>query len=224
MVVVRLALGPATVLLIFGVFYLVALIGAYGPSGWPGGVLGLAGFLVTFASVAVIFFGSSRMLLGFAGAIALFLCMQWTDEATTQRALAERGRTSDCLVLEKKERTVTDHQPGTSPGDPGTTSTHSEYVYGLRCPEERPDRMVTLYSAADKGAVIAVRWDPTGRIEPRPAGRREDSARPFRNARVAGGLALLVVALDGLLDVWRYPRPPAFDLFPVFFMAADRWR
>ncbi|MFC7585200.1 hypothetical protein ACFQYP_16805 [Nonomuraea antimicrobica] len=200
-----------------------AYVNVYGPSGWVGVVLWILSLVVALALTALAFFWCSRALLSLAVAAPLVLCLNLANEAVTRQALAERGRVSECLVRQEtpQQRTVTEthHRPGTSPGDPGSTwtSTRTEtfYEYRLACPQARPDAMTTDTSVAKAGAVIAVRWDPAGRITPRPAGN-DTPATGFMNAALMGGVAVLFSLVDAVLDATgfgRRARPPGRRLW-----------
>ncbi|WP_433509120.1 hypothetical protein ACQP2T_34780 [Nonomuraea sp. CA-143628] len=181
---------------------------AYGPAGWVGVVLAIIGFFAVAASIGLAFFRCTRMLLSLAMGMALIYCMNLADDAVARQALAQRGQVSDCLVRQEtpQQRTVTDthYQPGTSPGDPGTTwtSTRSEtyYDYRLACSQGGPDSMTTRVSVARPGTTLAVLWDPTGRIDPRPAAPGDTPAEDFRAAGLAGGAGVLLALLDAVLD------------------------
>ncbi|MEV0347717.1 hypothetical protein AB0H88_18275 [Nonomuraea sp. NPDC050680] len=181
---------------------------AYGPRGWVGVLLAIIGLFVAAASIGLAFFRCTRVLLSLAMGMALIYCLNQAHEAVARQALAQRGQVSDCLVRQEtpQQRTVTDthFQPGTSPGDPGTTwtSTRTEisYDYRLACHQAGPDSMTTRTSVAKPGTTIAVLWDPTGRITPRPARPGDTPAEDFRAAGLAGGAGVLLALLDAVLD------------------------
>ncbi|MFC4006899.1 hypothetical protein ACFOY2_06690 [Nonomuraea purpurea] len=198
-------LGP--VVLAIAAAFGWAYLNAYGPKGWVSVVLWIIGCVVTLALIAVAFFSCTRALLSLALAVALVFCLNMAHEAVAEQALAEHGKVSDCLVRQEipRQRTVTEthHLPGTSPGDPGSTwtstRTETSYEYRLACPQARPDSMTTDTSVAKAGAVIAVSWDPTGRISPRPA-KAGAPAEGFLAAGLVGGAAMLLTLLDAVLD------------------------
>jgi hypothetical protein len=181
---------------------------AYGPGGWVGVLLAIIGFFVAAAPIGLAFFRCTRVLLSLAMGMALLYCLNLAHEAVARQALAQRGQVSDCLVRQEtpQQRTVTDthFQPGTSPGDPGTTwtstRTETSYDYSLACPQAGPDSMTTSTSVAKPGTTIAVLWDPTGRITPRPARPGDTPAEDFRAAGLAGGAGVLLALLDAVLD------------------------
>ncbi|GAA2453734.1 hypothetical protein GCM10010191_85590 [Actinomadura vinacea] len=223
MITLRILMPAGLALLAVALSFGAGWLQAFGPMGVLGVLLRMAAFFVAFAPVTALFFGCTRALMGMAAAVVFFFCYYLANEAMTQHALAERGITSQCLVQDEKRRVVTEYHPG-SGDDPGYTTTRTEYVYRLRCPSNGPGSMVTGSSVADKGEVIAVSWDPSGRLSPRPATGGDDAARTTRHALAAGGLGLLLVLLDALIDVVRYPRRPDWIQMARFDEFAHRRR
>ncbi|MFC7383250.1 hypothetical protein [Sphaerisporangium rhizosphaerae] len=173
-------------------------LAAYGPTGWPAVLLAIAGFFVSMAPVAVVFFGMGTLL---CLPVALLLAMSvWSAQgAVTDVVRADRGRVSDCTVLSERSesRTVSDYHPGTGPNDPGSWDTHTEvtYHYRLSCGGNGPGTMETGSSVAKPGSVIAVSWDPTGRLKPVPA-REVSSSEEVRSAAMTAGAAELLLLAD----------------------------
>jgi hypothetical protein len=230
MIAIRLLLPVGMALLGVGLAFAWANMHAYGPGGAWGAVLTVVGFFVATAPAVVLFFGCTRVLFGMASATALFISISMADDAVAQHALTERGRIDECTVQDVDERPVDVDLGGTSPSWPGPPTTWSgfttastEYVYQLRRPPGGPASMVTDSPVADKGAVILVSWDPSGRLTPRPAGQVGDATSSTRVALALGGVGLLLALLDALIDVRRYPRSPDWIKMPYFHELAERW-
>jgi hypothetical protein len=120
-----------------------------------------------------------------------------------ERTLAERGRTDNCLVGDQKKNETSQivyAYPYSYPDK------RTEYVYRLKCPAGGPDVMVTTHNA-EKGAIVSVRWDPSGRIDPRPA-YEVTPAESFQLAVGAGCASAFLVLLDVMIDVRRNLRSP----------------
>jgi hypothetical protein len=221
-VAVRLALPAGTGLLGVGLAFGLAWLQAYGPGGGWAWVLGVPAFLLVLGSSAALFFGCTRALLGMAAALALFGCLGLAGEAAVQHALATRGRVAACVIDNAERRTVNDYEPGNGPNDPGHWTQRTDYVYRLRCTDGGPASMVTGSPAGEKGATIRVSWDPTGRVDPRPA-TDASGGEALLAALLVGAAVLLLALLDGVIDVVRYPRRPAWVRMPYFDELAGRW-
>ncbi|MFI7418673.1 hypothetical protein [Nonomuraea sp. NPDC049684] len=191
--------------------WLLALLGVYGPDGWQRWVLGGAAVPVGWALLWAAMVGLAPIVDALGKIwiwswladtlVAVMAC--WLVCAVgvsfivapaliSDKALAERGRVSVCLVTGVRAYTVMDSIPGH--GDPGAFS--YRYDYRLRCPGGTPDAMQTRSPAAKPGTVLQIRWDPAGRVPPSPAGESADLHNSLRRmAWVIGGATVLLTAL-----------------------------
>ncbi|WP_052745591.1 hypothetical protein [Allosalinactinospora lopnorensis] len=125
------------------------------------------------------------------------------DTAVEARILRERGQTSTCTVLQVDKRVVTrggtgvvgpvpgppvpPHHHGPHHDPPGATTTTTYYDHRLDCVEV--PEMTTEGSRAGKvGERIDVLYDPTDRLDPRPA----DEAPPVERSLLTAASALPV--------------------------------
>jgi hypothetical protein len=180
----------------------------------PGGVPGLALSIVSQAaflvSLGLVFFGSTRATLGFLAFATLATCYFFERETAEVRALADRGVTGQCQVLDVTERTVTEHTSGNGAGDPGTTTTRTVYDHRLDCPPGGPHKLSRSTALGSEGEDVTLTWDPDGEVDARPAAsvERERTGTSQVWAVVTGAATLALVVVDAGMDIARYrPRP-----------------
>jgi hypothetical protein len=198
---VRLALtiGITTLGVSLPFIFVYVLGSVHVPVGWVSAAMVIFFIIVTLTFLAVLASNPNggRLVLIFVAWLSLMGCFSLSNEAMEERALAERGRTDDCQV-EDQEKNV-----DTSFVYPHWSVQSTKYVYRLECLAGGPDRMVTTSPVAEKGAIVSVRWDPSGRISPRPAYEVTSPDNSFALALVAGYASAFLTGLDVMENVHR---------------------
>lgn len=152
-------------------------LGAYGSRAWlvralGGGLLLTAGLLwlstLFFSLQALSFFSiegpGGFVVLGLS-ALALMFAIVLTPGVVATRALAQRGETVRCTVLDVEERQETTTQ--TNADGSGSTSTTYYYDHALRCPGDYPEEVTTVVTPwADAGDRTHVTFDPRRQLNP----------------------------------------------------------
>lgn len=184
-------------------FIFVHVLGsAYVPVGWVDAtiltvmVIASLTFLVVLAKYPN---DEGRSALVGVATLSLMGCVWLSNEAMEERTLAERGRTDNCQVEDQEKNVEIIYVP--SPFASANYSERTEYVYRLKCLPGGPDKMVTTYSVADKGAIVSVRWDPSGRISPRPAHEATSPDGSFTFALILGYASAFLTGLDVMESV-----------------------
>jgi hypothetical protein len=186
----RRVLPSATVAITVVAFMLLdQWLDAYGPivlSGqhWLGKVLSVALFVIGI--LLLIGFGSARLYWDgrflpvaavLIASLALLFMFGAIEDAVTEHAFSERGRTISCRVLhvEKRvERTISGVPPVSVP------VTNTFYDHRLDCGATLGRIMITDGGpAGDPGQYIQVQYDPAGRIDPRFAENVDDPGFPL---------------------------------------------
>jgi hypothetical protein len=176
------------------------LLVAHGPDvlagNWAGrsslelvGFLGYALVLVSGLRYesAVVFLGSC-LLLGAGTAVI--------QNAVEEHVLAGRGDVTACIVrdVERRVETHTDSE--------GHTHTEVFYDYRVACDDPEVREFTTWRKVAEDGESLDVRYDPVGRLDPRPA----ELAGSLCSSMSVGLLLFAAgMALRALYDFGFYP-------------------
>ncbi|MFI6978396.1 hypothetical protein ACIBSV_07335 [Embleya sp. NPDC050154] len=175
-------LASATV----GIAVAAAFLNAYGPATWWRSVcvvvLALASMAMVLATTTVVWSCPSggAVVGGLVVFFAMFVTIQHASNAVGDTALAKRGVSTTCLVLDVRARTET--STSTDANGHTTTTTRTYNDHRLNCPEGGPTNMTTSRAAAKKGQSLRIRYDPKGRLDTVPERR---VARPGASLRKA---------------------------------------
>ncbi|MGW1990338.1 hypothetical protein [Embleya sp. NPDC001921] len=177
-----------------------AFLNAYGPATWWRSVcvvmLVIASMAMLLATTAVVWSCPSGGAV--VGGIVVFFAMSLTihhaSDAVGDAALAKRGVSTTCLVLDVRARTET--STSTDANGHTTTTTRTYHDHRLNCPEGGPTKMTTSRAAAKKGQSLRIRYDPKGRVDTVPerrVARPGDSLWKAERAFAVAVFAALIV-------------------------------
>jgi hypothetical protein len=137
-------------------------LAAYGPG--PGMAWTALGALAAFGLLGWCFLNE---VITFVPAALTLWALGALLSAFPAAVLEDRGREADCAVLAEDLR---EEATTTTGADGFTHTTYTTYHdYRLDCPGGGPSHLSTTDDAADAGGVLRVAYDPTGRVDPRPA-------------------------------------------------------
>ena len=182
-----------------------AWLSAFGPGfladNWVGGLLLTAMFLCAMALVVFTSLNYEHWLVFFGSFLALTISLFAVHTAVAQWTFRVRGQTTVCTVLEVKERIVTSVHTGADGSTYTDTSTY--YDHNLRCDAPQIRTMTTGSPEGKPGQRINVAYDPTRRLDARPAEGAGDVAPSLWTAAI-GFIAGTVLRIGYVL---YYHRP-----------------
>lgn len=168
-------------------------------------ILGLAGYgLVLFTQLRYF-----NLIVFFGAFFTFFIGLTMITNVIEEHALQARGATVTCAVLhvDRRVETRTDSE--------GHTTNRIFYDHELDCLEAPVTELITASRVAAKGEQLDIRYDPAGRVDPRPAAGLGDQPGPLWPgfALFGGGMLLR------LLYEWKVP-----GFSREWGFGIDRWR
>ena len=197
------AISVVTALLAMGAAFTASWLTAFGPVTAPerwfatslSASLWLLAYVLVLAGAARYFDSHGPWMLAVgASFLSLGFAIFQVGFAVEHHAFRVRGEVTSCTVTAIEKRVHSSHDGG---------ATRTFYIHELDCSEPHVSTMTTGAPVADVGAKVQVRYDPTGRVDPRPAEWAIEPERAFRRGLVALAIA---VAARILLELFASQR------------------